>query len=107
MDAARSVVAEVDQLLDSSSGRMLRKTQLRESAASIAANIREAYGQRRGRGRATFFVHARASAEETDEHLWANFKAKRVAQNVFWRLHNRLAVIVKMLSQLIAQEDQT
>jgi four helix bundle protein len=53
-DAARAVVEEVDQLLDAAAEQLLRKNQLRESAGSIAANIREAYGQRRGRGRAKF-----------------------------------------------------
>ena len=105
LDAARSVVAEVDQLLDDPKKRMLRKGQLRESSQSIAANIREGYGHRKGKGRAQFFVHARASAEETDEHLWANFKGKRIADTLFWRLHNRIAAIVKMLTKLIDRED--
>ena len=98
---------EVDQLLDAAAEQLLRKNQLRESAGSIAANIREAYGQRRGRGRAKFFIHARGSAEETDEHLRANFNSKRIADPVFWRLHNRIAVIVRMLSRLIDKEDQS
>ncbi len=93
-------------MLDADQLQLLRKNQLRESAGSIAANIREAYGQRRGKGRARFFIHARGSAEETDEHLRANFNARRIGDPVFWRLHNRLAVIVRMLSRLIDQEDQ-
>ena len=107
LDAARSVVEEVDQLLDAEKQPLLRKSQLRESAGSITANIREAYGQRRGRGRAKFFIHARGSAEETDEHLRANFNAKRIEENVFWRLHNRIAVIVRMLAKLIDREDHS
>jgi four helix bundle protein len=107
LDAARSVVEEVDQLLDADRQQLLRKNQLRESAGSIAANIREAYGQRRGRGRAKFFIHARGSAEETDEHLRANFNAKRIADSAFWRLHNRIAVIVRMLGRLIDLEDNS
>ena len=103
MDAARSIVEEVDRLLDT--GELLRQGQLRESAESIASNIREAYGQRPGRARAKFFVHSRGSAEETDEHLWANFKARRLDESVFWRLHNRIAVVVRILSKLIARED--
>jgi four helix bundle protein len=103
LDAARSVVADVDRLLDG--GSLVRPRQLRESAGSIASNIREAYGQRPGRGRAKFFIHARGSAEETDEHLRANANARRIAVRVFWRLHNRIAVIVKMLHRLIDRED--
>jgi four helix bundle protein len=105
MDAARSIVEEVDRLLDT--GELLRQGQLRESAESIASNIREAYGQRPGRARAKFFVHSRGSAEETDEHLWANFKARRLDESVFWRLHNRIAVVVRMLTKLIAREDKS
>lgn len=107
LDAARSVVDEVDQLLESGKRPLLRKNQLRESAGSIAANIREAYGQRRGRGRSKFFVHARGSAEETDEHLRTNFNARRIRDDVFWRLHNRIAVIVRMLAKLIEREDRS
>ena len=104
LDAARSVVEDVDRLLDS--GTLLRQGQLRESVESITSNIREAYGQRPGRARAKFFIHARGSAEETDEHLWANFKANRVDQPIFWRLHNRIAVVVRMLNRLIEHEDK-
>ena len=104
MDAARSIVEEVDLLLDTRV--LLRQGQLRESVESITSNIREAYGQRPGRARAKFFIHARGSAEETDEHLWANFKAHRIHQAVFWRLHNRIAVVVRMLTKLIAREDK-
>jgi four helix bundle protein len=103
MDAARSVVDDINHLLDTSGKRMLYDTQLRASAASITANIREAYGRRAGADRNQFLRFARGSAEETDEHLRANFRSSRLAAARYWRLHNRLAAIVKMLNGLMAK----
>jgi len=101
LEAARSVVDEINQLLETSRKRLLNDAQLRESAGSITANIREAYGRRPGRERNQFLRFVRGSAEETDERLRTNFRAKRITPAQFWRLHNRLAVIVKMLSRLM------
>jgi four helix bundle protein len=100
MEAARLVVDEVNSLLDSSS-RILASGQLRDSAESITANLREAYGRKAGPERNQFFRFARGSTEETDEHLRTNFAAKRLGESRYWRLHNRLAVIVKMLNGLL------
>ena len=103
MDAARSVVDDVNTLLDDPLSRLLYDDQLRESAQSIAANIREAYGRRAGRERSQFLRFARGSAEETDEHLGANFRASRLEPRRYWALHNRLTVIKRMLTTLINQ----
>ena len=72
IDAARLVLEEVEILIDRSSRRLLHDDQLRKAAQSIGANIREAYGRRVGPERNQFFRYARASAEETDEHLRSN-----------------------------------
>ena len=103
LDAARSVVGEVDELLDHSGGRILRDRQLRASVASIAANIREAYGRRAGPERNQFLRFARGSAEETDEHLRGNYLSGRINAALWWRLHHRLMTIVKMLNQLMTE----
>ena len=101
LDAARGVVDEINRILDASGKRMLHDVQLRASAESITANIREAYGRRPGAERNQFFRFARGSVEETDEHLRANFRSSRLGPTDYWRLHNRLAVIAKTLISLM------
>jgi hypothetical protein len=54
-------------------------------------------GRDPGPDRNTFYRYARGSAEETDEHLRANFADRRLPRASFWRLHNRLLLIVKMI----------
>ena len=101
LDAARAVVDEVNDIVSRSRRRLLDDRQLTGAAGSITANIREAYGRRAGAERNQFFRFARGSAEEADEHLRANFEANRVDQKRYWRVHNRLIVIRKMLTALM------
>ena len=83
--------------------RLARDRQMRKAARSIAANIREAYGRRVGPERNPFFRFARSSAEVVDEHLRANFRRHRVEPATFWRVHNRIVVIVRMLNALMGE----
>jgi four helix bundle protein len=101
LDAARAAVDDINQLLDQSGRRLLYVDQLRESAGSITANIREAYGRRKGPERNQYLRVARSSAEETDEHMRGNWAADRVPPKRFWRIHHRLRVVVKMLNALM------
>ena len=96
--AARAVSDETLQLVDRSPRRLVHAAQLREAAQSIPANIREAMGRRRGPEREHYFRIARSSAEETDEHLRANYAARRLPEAPYRRLHNRIAVIVRILN---------
>ena len=102
LDAARWVVDEVSALIDEFP-RMRDRDQMIRSSASIAANIREGNGRRPGPERNVFFRHARASAEETDEHLYANCRQGRIPAARFWRIHNRIATIVKMLNKMMGE----
>ena len=97
LGAARAVVDELNRLL-AGPRRLLYSSQLREAAESIPANIRE--GRRKGPDREQFWRFARASAEETDEHLRANFADKRIGAGPYWRLHHRLMLILKILRKL-------
>ena len=99
MDVARLVVDEINELLGRGPG-LLHAAQLREAAESITSNIREAYG-RRGADRVRYFLFARGSAEETDEHVRASFAARRLTSTCYWRIHNRIAVIVRMLNSIM------
>ena len=103
LEAARTVVDELNALMDNAPKRFVNEGQLRESAGSITANIREAYGRDRGKDRNQFLRFARGSAEETDERLRTNMAARRIETKPYWRLHNRLNVIRKMLNKLLGE----
>jgi len=103
LELARLVCDDVTAFLNENRGRALHDKQLRESAQSIAANIREAYGRRTAPAQNQFFGFACGSAEETDEHLHSNLRNKLLPEKRFWTLHNRLTVIQKMLESLMRQ----
>ena len=96
LEAARAVADEVNVLLRPKN-RLIHRAQLRDSAQSVPANIREGMGRDRGPHRNQAYRDARGSAEETDEHLRANYADRRLPRPVFFRLHNRLMVIIKMI----------
>ena len=100
LQVAREVVDELNALMDASKRRFINEGQLREAAGSITSNIREGYGSAAGKDRKQFLRFARGSAEETDERLRTNFAGKRLQAKTYWRLHNRLDVIRKMLDKL-------
>ena len=101
LEAARELVDEINELAENARPRLYNHDQLLESVQSVAANIREAMGRNPGKDRNQFLRHARASAEETDEHLRPNVARKRISKSTFWRFHNRIAVIVRMLNKLM------
>ena len=103
IDAARSVADAVHERADRARPRLLHEKQVRDSASSIAANIREAYGRRKGPERNQYFRVARSSAEETDEHLSLNARQRRVSAKWYWPLHERVVAIAKMLNGLMAE----
>jgi four helix bundle protein len=76
---------------------MIHRRQLRDAAQSIAANIREGLGRDPGPDRNKSYRVARGSAEETDEHLLANFADGRVRKASYRRLRNRALLVIKML----------
>ena len=102
LEAARLVADEVNKLLGNRKLRLIHRGQLRDSAQSVPANIREGMGRKPGPHRNQAYRDARGSAEEADEHLRANFADGRLPPAEYWRLHNRIALIVKMLSGMIA-----
>jgi four helix bundle protein len=97
LEVARAIADEVNQLLGDRKLRLIHRAQLRKSSQSIPANIREGMGRNRGPDRSQAYRYARGSAEETDEHLRANFADGRVPTGPYRRVHNRLALVVKML----------
>jgi four helix bundle protein len=100
LEVARSIVDDVSALC-AQSPAIATDYQLRRSVKSVAANIREGFGRRKGLERNQFFRFARGSAEETDEHLRAHVVQNHISPTTYWRLHHRLMVCIKMLNALM------
>src|SRR3954454_23748314 len=101
LDAARAIADEVNRLLDNRKLRLLHRAQLRDSVQSIPANIREGMGRKPGLHRNQAYSIARGSAEEADEHLRANFADGRVPAAAYWRIHNRITIVVRILNTIV------
>ena len=101
LEVARAVADEINEVLGSRKLSLIRRVQLRDAAQSIPANIREGMGRKPGPERNQAYRFARGSAEETDEHLRANLADGRVSPVVYRRIHNRIALIVKILTTII------
>jgi four helix bundle protein len=101
LEVARAVADETNTLLANRRLRLIHRGQLRNAAQSIPANIREGMGRKPGPDRNQAYRVARGSAEETDEHLRTNFADGRLPSAKFWRMHNRIALVVKMLTAII------
>ena len=103
LDASERVTDQVIALIDRSSGRrLLHVKQMTDSVQSISANIAEGFGRGAGRDRARLLRIARGSAEETIQHLSSNFRSNRISARQYWPIHNRLVVVVKMLTSLVS-----
>ena len=101
LEVARAVADGTNTLLGNRRLRLIHRGQLRDAAQSSPANIREGMGRKPGPHRNLAYSVARGSAEEADEHLRANFAEGRLPPATFWRIHNRIALVVKMLTTLI------
>jgi four helix bundle protein len=101
LDAAEQIVAEVVRLTTTKSSRLLFKAQLLKAAQSVSANIGEAFGRATKADRNRSLAIARAEAEETIRHLRPNKTAKRIEDRAYWRLHNRLVTVVRMLDSIM------
>ena len=100
LDAARAVADDINELLGNRKLRLIHRGQLRDAAQSIPANIREGMGRRPGPHRNQAYRDARGSAEEADEHLRANFADGRLHTSDYRRIHNRIALVVKILTSI-------
>ena len=103
LSGARVVVDDIDQLLATTRQPAKYAAQLRAAAESITAKIVEGFGRGVGPDRDRFLRYSRASAEETCERLRSGYSARRIAKQDYWRNHNRITVIVRMLDGLIDQ----
>ena len=101
LEAARVVADEINKLLGNRRLRLIHRGQLRDAAQSVPANIREGMGRTPGPHRTQAYRDARGSAEETDEHLRANFAEGRLGPADYWPIHNRIALVVKILTRIV------
>ena len=102
LDASERAEDRLNELIESSSGRrLMHVNQMRKSVHAVAANIAEGFGRGTEGDRARLLRIARGEAEETIQHLSANFRAKRLAPEAYWSIHNLLVVIVKMLNSFL------
>lgn len=99
LEAAREVADEVNRLIDTKS--LIHVYQLRKSSQSVPASIKEAFGHPTIPKRNQSLGVSRSEAEETIEHLRANYAANRIDRKTFFRLRNRLITITKMLDALM------
>jgi four helix bundle protein len=101
LDAADVVADEINRLIDNGQRRLIHVQQLRKSAQSLGANIAEGFRRAPGLERDHALRVARGEAEETIRHLRANYSTNRIARTDYWRIHNRLVTIIRMLSSLL------
>ena len=101
-DAAELIVADIVKVAAGRRSRLLFKAQLLKSAESTSANIGEAFGRSTKADRNRSLTVARGEAEETIKHLRANHRAKRIEARAYWRIHNRLVTVTRMLSSLMS-----
>ena len=103
LDAAAQASDRISTLIDRSRRPLLHARQLRDSAQAIGANIAEGFGRGTPGDRARMLRIARGEAEETIQHLGANFRSSRIGAKEYWAIHHRLVVIVRMLNSLLSR----
>ena len=101
LDAAWAVRDEIDELLRKRGFAFPDPDQLHRAVGSISDNIAEGFGRGPGRDRSRFLRIARASAEETINHLRRALKWGAIDQKTFWHFQNRIVSITRMLNALM------
>ena len=84
-----------------SAKQLLFKSQLLKSTESVSANIGEALGRGTKADRNRSLTIARGEAEESIQRLRTNHLIERIEPRVYWRLHNRLVAVVRMITSLM------
>ena len=100
LEAADRAADDVNRLLDAGVRHLIHRTQVRDCAGSIGANIAEGMTRRTLEGRNSCLDTSRGEANETIRHLRANYASARITQATFFALRNRLVTIDKMLVRL-------
>ena len=101
LDAAEQIVVEIERLVTARGSRLLFKAQLLKSAGAMNANLGEGFGRRTKPDRNNSLSVARGEAEETIRHLRPNKIASRIDERAYWRLHNRLVAVTRMITSLM------
>ena len=101
LDAAEQILVEVVRLVTAPRSKLLFKSQLLKSTESVSANISEAMGRGTKADRNRSLTIARGEAEESIQRLRTNHLVKRIEARAYWRLHNRLVAVVRMITSLM------
>ena len=100
---ARALVQEIYTV--SSNGRFSRdlvlRDQIRRAAISMMANVAEGFSRRSNREFAQFLFMAKASAAETQSHLYVALDQGYVTQNKFQALYDLTDRCARQASALI------
>ena len=101
LEVARAVADETNRLLGNRQLRLIHRGQLRDSAQSIPANIREGWVENPDRT-ATMRIATHGDRPKKRTNISErNFADGRLPPAKFWQIHNRIAVVVKMLTTII------
>jgi four helix bundle protein len=81
-------------------------SQLRRSSASITANIAEGFGRHHRKDKKRFYIHARGSNTESQNHIILAKDLGLIHENIFQDLFDRLSEGRKLLNSLIRGLDK-
>jgi four helix bundle protein len=81
-------------------------SQLRRSSASITANIAEGFGRHHRKDKIRFYIHARGSNTESQNHIMLAKDLGLIHENIFQDLFDRLSEGRKLLNSLIRGLDK-
>jgi four helix bundle protein len=104
LDAAELAAERLNRLIDRiGHRRLLHVAQMRDSAQSVSANIREGFGRATRAERDNKLRLARGVAEETLCRLRANLRVDRITKRDYWPVYNLFRAVIKMLDELLNQ----
>jgi four helix bundle protein len=101
LDAAERAADLVEELIERAPRQLIGAGQMRRAVQAISNNIGEGIGRGGAGDKARSMVVARGEAEETIRQLNANHRRRRITTKDYWRIHNLLTTIVKMLDSLL------
>jgi len=81
-------------------------SQLRRSSASITANIAEGFGRHHRKDKIRFYIHARGSNTESQNHILLAKDLGFIHENIFQDLFDRLSEGRRLLNSLIRGLDK-
>jgi four helix bundle protein len=101
LGAARMVADDIASLLKMPGIDVELADQIKRASHSISLNVAEGMGRPSGADRARFFGYAKGSVEEAKEVIHSIHNSGFIDDRRFWRIHNRLVTIARMINSYI------